>query len=72
MPGWFAAVDAGFFTNDLDVVKKRLELQGELQEFGRYEVHYRGFFHSYYVAAKADGVRALTRGLVLSVLTKYI
>jgi solute carrier family 25 protein 34/35 len=69
VPGGFAAVGAGFFTNALDVVKRRLQLQGALQELGRYKVHYRGFFNSFYlyVAAKTDGARALPKDLILSV-----
>ncbi|KAJ4434159.1 hypothetical protein ANN_16479 [Periplaneta americana] len=59
-----AAVGAGFFTNPLDVIKTRLQLQGELQARGHYAVHYRGFFHAFYAVAKADGVLALQKGLV--------
>jgi solute carrier family 25 protein 34/35 len=52
--GGFAALGAGFFTNPLAVVKRVLQLQGELQELGRYKVRYRGFFHSFHVVAKGD------------------
>jgi hypothetical protein len=50
VPGGFA----GFFTNPLAIVKRVLQLQGELQELGRYKVHYRGFFHSFHVVATED------------------
>ncbi|PSN32410.1 Solute carrier family 25 member 35 [Blattella germanica] len=62
--GGVAAIGAGIFTNPLDVIKTRLQLQGELQARGLYKVHYRGFFHAFYAVAKADGVFALQKGLV--------
>lgn len=36
--GGVAAAGAGFFTNPLDVVKTRIQLQGELQNRGTYKV----------------------------------
>ncbi|KAJ9588225.1 hypothetical protein L9F63_018389 [Diploptera punctata] len=62
--GGIAAIGAGFFTNPLDVIKTRLQLQGELQARGLYTVHYRGFFHAFYAVAKGDGILALQKGLV--------
>lgn len=62
--GGVAAIGAGFFTNPLDVIKTRLQLQGELQARGMYTVHYRGFIHAFYAVAKADGVLALQKGLI--------
>jgi solute carrier family 25 protein 34/35 len=64
VPGGFAALGAGFFTNPLAVVKRVLQLQGELQELGRYEVHYRRFFRSFHVVAKGYGVLVLHKRLV--------
>ncbi|XP_054709338.1 solute carrier family 25 member 35-like [Uloborus diversus] len=62
--GGAAACCAGIFTNPLEVVKTRLQLQGELQSRGVYTVHYKNAFHAFYVIAKADGILALQNGLV--------
>lgn len=62
--GGLAAVGAGLFTNPLEVLKTRMQLQGELQARGKHAVHYRNVFHAGYVIAKHDGVLALQAGLV--------
>lgn len=62
--GGVAACCAGVFTNPLEVVKTRLQLQGELQSRGIYAKHYKNAFHAFYVVAKADGFMALQKGLV--------
>ncbi|XP_064641841.1 solute carrier family 25 member 35-like [Lineus longissimus] len=62
--GGMAACGAGFFTNPLEVVKTRMQIQGELLARGMYTKHYRNVFHAFYVIAKCDGVTALQRGLV--------
>lgn len=62
--GGAAAIGAGIFTNPLEVVKTRFQLQGELQARGLYAVHYKNFFHAFYAVAKADGILALQKGLV--------
>lgn len=61
--GGLAACGAGFFTNPLEVVKTRIQLQGELQARGRYTVFYKNSFHAFYTIAKHDGLRALQSGL---------
>lgn len=58
-----AAVCAGVFSNPLEVIKIRMQLQGELQARGQHPVHYRNVFHASYVIAKHDGVLALQAGL---------
>ncbi|XP_017781807.1 PREDICTED: solute carrier family 25 member 35-like [Nicrophorus vespilloides] len=62
--GGLAAVCAGFFTNPLEVMKVRMQLQGELNARGKHAVHYRNVFHAGYVIAKHDGILALQAGLV--------
>ena len=43
---------ACFFSNPLEVVKTRMQLQGELQARGSYMVHYRNVFHAFYTIAR--------------------
>lgn len=54
---------AGFFTNPIDVVKIRLQLQGELEARGTYEKFYKNTFHAGYVIAKNEGILALQSAL---------
>lgn len=67
-----AAVCAGFFTNPLEVLKVRMQLQGELKKKGEHPVHYRNILHAGYVVAKNDGVLALQRGLVSALWVQLI
>ena len=62
--GGVAACGAGFFTNPLEVVKTRMQLQGELKARGHYTVHYRNVFHAFYAIGRVDGIFALQKGLV--------
>ncbi|XP_016844868.1 solute carrier family 25 member 35 [Nasonia vitripennis] len=59
-----AAVCAGFFTNPIDVIKIRLQLQGELEARGSYKRIYRNTFHAAYIIARHEGIFALQSGLV--------
>ena len=54
--GGLAACGACLFTNPLDVVKTRLQLQGELKSRGAYAVHYKNAFHAVYVVAKVPSI----------------
>ncbi|XP_050412047.1 solute carrier family 25 member 35 [Patella vulgata] len=62
--GGIATCGAGLFTNPLEVVKTRMQLQGELKSRGQYAVHYRNAMHAFYTVAKTDGLLALQNGLV--------
>ncbi|RZC33592.1 Iso dh and/or Mito carr domain containing protein [Asbolus verrucosus] len=62
--GGAAAVCAGFFTNPLEVMKTRMQLQGELRSRGHHAVHYKNVFHAGFVITKHDGILALQAGLV--------
>ncbi|KAM9333093.1 solute carrier family 25 member 35 [Pholidichthys leucotaenia] len=59
-----AACGACLFTNPLEVVKTRMQLQGELKSRGSYQVHYRNVFHAFYIIGKVDGLAGLQKGLV--------
>ncbi|KAE8573922.1 solute carrier family 25 member 35 [Halyomorpha halys] len=62
--GALSAIGACFFTNPLEVVKTRFQLQGELRKRGQYTVHYKNFLHAGYIIAKTEGILALQKGLV--------
>ncbi|XP_015606817.1 solute carrier family 25 member 35 isoform X2 [Cephus cinctus] len=62
--GALAAVGAGFFTNPVDVVKSRLQLQGELEARGSYKRIYKNTIHAAYILAKHEGILALQAGIV--------
>lgn len=59
-----AACGACLFTNPLEVVKTRMQLQGELKSRGTYQVYYRNVFHAFYTIGKIDGLAGLQKGLV--------
>ena len=60
--GALAACGAGFFSNPIEVVKTRLQLQGELKARGHYQRHYRNPFQAFYAIAKKDGILGLQKG----------
>ncbi|CAG0914183.1 unnamed protein product [Notodromas monacha] len=62
--GGVAACGACVFTNPLEVVKIRLQLQGELRAKGLYQVHYKNVFQGLLAVARADGMKALQKGLI--------
>jgi solute carrier family 25 protein 34/35 len=59
-----AGMGACLFTNPLEVLKTRMQLQGELKARGEHAVHYRNVIHASYTIVKNDGVFALQKGLV--------
>ena len=67
-----AVCGAVVFTNPLDVIKTRLQLQGELKQKGTYEVHYRNLFQAVLAIVKADGVFALQRGLIPALYYQFV
>jgi solute carrier family 25 protein 34/35 len=70
--GGMAACGAGFFTNPLEVVKTRMQIQGELLSRGMYTKHYRNVIHAIYVIAKCDGITALQKGLVPALYYQFV
>lgn len=70
--GGFAAVTAGIFTNPLEVLKIRMQLQGELKKKGHHAIHYKNIFHASYVIVKNEGVASLLKGLVPALWVQFI
>ncbi|XP_038075693.1 solute carrier family 25 member 35-like [Patiria miniata] len=62
--GGVAACGACLFSNPLEVVKTRMQLQGELKARGTYQRHYRNVFHAFFTIGRVDGLLALQKGLV--------
>ncbi|XP_049867553.1 solute carrier family 25 member 35-like isoform X1 [Pectinophora gossypiella] len=61
--GGVSAMFATLFTNPIEVVKTRLQLQGEMRARGEHAVHYRGVAHALYVVFRTEGLVALQSGL---------
>ncbi|XP_073172405.1 solute carrier family 25 member 34 isoform X3 [Lepidochelys kempii] len=55
-------------TNPLEVIKTRLQLQGELRPRGTYRRHYRGVLQALGAVSRADGLRGLQKGLTAGLL----
>ncbi|XP_074074468.1 solute carrier family 25 member 34 isoform X2 [Macrotis lagotis] len=60
------------FTNPLEVVKTRLQLQGELQARGTYARPYRGLLKAMGTVAQADGLWGLQKGLGAALLYQSV
>ena len=72
MLGATAACGACFFTNPLEVVKTRMQLQGELQARGSYTMHYKNVFHASYNIARHDGITTLQKGLSPALIYQFV
>lgn len=66
--GAVACCAACVFTNPLEVVKTRLQLQGELCARGSYQRHYRGVLQALWVVGRTDGLRGLQKGLSVGLI----
>ncbi|KAG8037508.1 hypothetical protein G9C98_005718 [Cotesia typhae] len=62
--GATAAMGAGLFTNPIDVIKVRLQMQGELLRQGTYKPLYKSTFHAAYVIASHEGIAGLQSGIL--------
>ncbi|XP_026204125.1 solute carrier family 25 member 34 [Anabas testudineus] len=66
--GALACCAACVFTNPLEVVKTRLQLQGELRARGSYQRHYRGVLQALWLVGRTDGLRGLQKGLSVGLI----
>lgn len=66
--GGVAAAGAALFSNPFDVLKTRMQLQGELRARGHHAVFYKNTMHAGYVVAKNEGIRGLQKGLGAAIL----
>lgn len=69
--GGVAACCAGILTNPLEVIKTRVQLQGELTKRGKYKVHYKNVFHAFYAVARSEGILSLQKGLVPAIYYQF-
>jgi len=70
--GGVSSICAGCFTNPLDVVKTRFQLQGELMKRGKYQVIYKNVIHGAYTIAKTEGILALQKGLAPALWYQFV
>jgi len=70
--GGLGAVGACVFTNPLEVIKVRIQLQGELQARGQYMVHYRNVLHAFLRMAKKESITSLQKGLLPAFCYQFI
>eukprot|EP00039_Didymoeca_costata_P031051 m.32894 g.32894 ORF g.32894 m.32894 type:complete len:319 (-) comp8464_c0_seq2:18-974(-) len=59
---------AVIFTNPMEVVKTRMQMQGELQTGSKAGRHYRNVFHCFYETCRTEGLRGIQRGLVPGIM----
>lgn len=61
--GGVSSMIATIFTNPIEVVKTRLQLQGELKSRGSHNRFYKSVTHGLYVIARSEGLAGLQSGL---------
>jgi solute carrier family 25 protein 34/35 len=64
--GALASCGAAVFSNPFDVIKIRMQLQGELMKRGAYAPEYTGMLQGIYKVGSLEGIAALQKGLVPS------
>lgn len=70
--GGLSASAASVFSNPIDVLKTRMQLQGELRKRGQHAVHYRNVFHAAIVVIQNDGLVGLQKGLAPALVMHLI
>lgn len=72
MLGGVSTALACCLSNPFDVLKVRMQLQGELQGKGTYRVHYRNVVHAAWTIARTEGLLALQKGLGPAVVYQFV
>lgn len=72
IPAALAGCCACLFTNPLELVKTRMQLQGELRTRGSYAIHYRNALHASHTIVRHEGILALQKGLIPALLYQVI
>ncbi len=70
--GGLGAMGACTVTNPLEVIKVRIQLQGELLARGEYTVHYRNVLQAFYAVASTESMRSLQKGLVPALCYQFL
>lgn len=70
--GGIAAMGATLFSNPIDVLKTRMQLQGELQAPGQHTVHYKNIYDAAKIIAKTEGIMALQKGLSAALVVQGV
>ncbi|XP_052842447.1 solute carrier family 25 member 35-like isoform X2 [Drosophila gunungcola] len=70
--GDVAAMGAGVFTNPVEVIKTRIQLQGELAARGSHAQPYKSVFQAFVTVAKNDGILGLQKGLAPALCFQFV
>ncbi|EDQ91977.1 uncharacterized protein MONBRDRAFT_17453 [Monosiga brevicollis MX1] len=66
--GALATMTACLVSNPFEVMKTRLQLQGEMKATGAYQRAYRNVFHAFYEVFRTEGIRGVQAGLGMGIL----
>ncbi|EDW35861.1 GL16987 [Drosophila persimilis] len=70
--GGVAAMGAGLVTNPVEVIKIRMQLQGELAARGSHAQPYKNVLQAFVAVAKNDGILGLQKGLAPALCFQFI
>lgn len=70
--GGVAAMMAGIFTNPIEVVKTRMQLQGELAARGTHAKPYKNVFQAFVAVVRNDGDMGLQKGIAPALCFQFV